>query len=70
MHNCLVHSLEIGNHTFFVDGSNTDSLIEIANILEIKFDKILPSRLGNANGIVKIWKIGELADYIKENSIS
>lgn len=58
------HSVQIGSSTFFVQGNDTVTLKEVAEQIGLKYDKLEPSKLSATQGIVRIWKIGELQDYL------
>lgn len=58
------HEIIINGVTYFIQGSDTETLKEIACIIGLKYDSIEPSKLPAHNSIIKVWVIGELADYI------
>jgi hypothetical protein len=62
----MVHSLHIGNSTYFIQGSDTDTLKFFADKLNLKYDKLEPSKLSSSQKIIRIWAIGELSDHLKK----
>lgn len=60
------HSLVIGNITYHIQGGDTNTLKEVAKILGLKYDQLEPSKLSLKQGLIKIWAIGELYDYLNK----
>ena len=60
-----MHELIIGNSTYFVQGIDTKTLTELVEKFSIKYDKLQPSKLSPTQTTIRSWKIGELAEYIK-----
>ena len=56
--------VKIGDSQYYVQGADTNGIKALADILGLKYDSITPSKLFKGNGIVKIWAIGELYDYL------
>ena len=59
------HSLIIGNSTYFIQGSDTNTLKFFADKLNLKYDKLEPSKLSSFQKIIRVWGIGELAEHLK-----
>ena len=59
------HQIHIGNHRYLVQGTNTESLKEIAKVIELKYDKIEPTPISESQGLIKVWAIGHLKDYLE-----
>lgn len=62
--NYTTHSFRILNHEFWVQGSNTDLIKEVAQTLKFKYDSVQPSKLSAHQRIIYIYGIGELQDYL------
>ena len=56
----------VGSNRYFVHGTSSKGVREVATHLKIPYTSISPSKLGSGGGIFKIWNIGELADYLKK----
>jgi hypothetical protein len=56
----------IGKSKFFVQGGNPDKLKQIADILDMPFDKIVRVAIPINPDVIKVWAIGELADHLRE----
>lgn len=63
-----VQEILIKNHRYYIHGSDTHTIKELAEIMNIKHDGIKPCKLSLNNGLIKIWTIGELDDYLKEKN--
>lgn len=63
------HTVKIGNSQFWIQGGNTELLKEIAQTIGLKYDSIEPSKLPASQGIIKVWAIGELSDYLLTKGI-
>jgi hypothetical protein len=62
--NIKVFQLVIKNHNYLVYGSNIDDLINIMNIIQLRFDDIRVTPISPTQNIIKVWKIGELKDFL------
>lgn len=62
--NYTTHSIRILTHEFWVQGSNTAMLKEVAEKWDFKFDSLRPSKLSMHQRILRVWSIGELHDYL------
>ena len=60
----MAHSLKIGASEYFVQGNDTETLKTLADKLAIKYDSIETSKLSESQTLIRIWKIGELSDYL------
>ncbi len=63
----MAHELIIKKTTYFIQGDDTHTLKEICKILDIKYDNIQKSKLSENQDLIKIWNIGELSDFLKNN---
>ncbi len=61
----MAHELQINNNTFYVHGNDTKTLKEICETLDLKYSKLRWCKLSESQSIIKVWKIGELSDYLK-----
>ncbi len=57
--------IAIKNVHYYVQG-NLKTVTQYARQFNINFDTIHPSKLSANNGIIKIWAIGKLADYLQQ----
>ena len=53
-----------GNKSWHVNSSSVEMVRKLLPILGIGFDHIEPSPVSSSNSIIKVWAIGELADYL------
>lgn len=58
------HQITIGNSNYLIQGSNTDTLVEIANVIGLKYDKLEPTPIPDSQQIIKVWAIGKLKDHL------
>lgn len=59
------HVVKIGSSSYWIDGGNTEMLIELAEKVGLKYDSIEPSKLSNSQKLIHVFGIGELADHLK-----
>jgi len=58
------YQITIGNSSYLVQGSNADTLAEIANVIGLKYDKLEPTPIPDSQKIIKVWAIGKLKDHL------
>jgi hypothetical protein len=58
------HQITIGNSNYLVQGSNTETLKDIAKVIGFSYDKIEPTPIPDSQKIIKVWAIGKLKDHL------